>query len=353
VVLAPEEIKPGAGAIDAKNSASALALLTGVLVTSKSPVVLTGDSRLRDRPMPGLLRGLRRLGADIHSTKPNDTPPFISFGGGVTGGEVIIGKGEARYLPAFVLSSTRAERRTVFWLPKDSSDVFLDPVREVTAAAGIDLLKKGRKLSIPSERYRSFSYEVGREVVGTAPLILAPLLTGSDLKLKVGKISTRDELFLRTLESFGVGWSKKGKHLSLRARRLRGTRVDLSWGPELLPFVAVLACMARGRTLIHGAGEARDMKSDRISAMARELRGMGAKVLEQSGGLVIQGPTRFRGGEVDGHGDYAVTASLVVAALCARERVVIKNGPEALKTSYPRFITRFREIGAEIGYHGG
>jgi 3-phosphoshikimate 1-carboxyvinyltransferase len=221
------------------------------------------------------------------------------------------------------------------------------------AAAGVQIMRKRRGVSISSKGYRSFSYEVPQEITGSAPLVLAPLLAGVDVKLKVERLSPRDLRFLKALEAFGAKSSKSGKKLRLSGRKLRGAEVDLSWAPELLPFVATLACMAKGRTHIQNAGEARNMKSDRISAMSRELKKLGAKVLEQSNGLLIQGPTQFRGGEVDGHGDYAVTASLALAGLFAKERVVIKNGPEALKTSYPRFVTRFREMGAGIGYHVG
>jgi 3-phosphoshikimate 1-carboxyvinyltransferase len=267
----------------------------------------------------------------------------------MTGGEVRLRRGEARYLPALLPPAPRARRGVVLGLPGDF-EVFLDPVEEVMEAAGLEIRRKRGELSIPPQEYRSFGYEVRREIAGTAPFVLAPLLAGTDLKLREGKGSIRDELFLKVLERFGVRRSRRGRGLRLWVQRLRGTRVDLSWGPELLPFIATLACMAEGRSLIHGAGEARNMKSDRISATARGLRKLGARVLEQSGGLVVQGPAELRGGEVDGHGDYAVTAALAVAALFARGRVVIKNGPEALKAAYPRFLMRFREIGAEVGY---
>ena len=92
------------------------------------------------------------------------------------------------------------------------------------------------------------------------------------------------------------------------------------------------------------------MKSDRISAIARELRRMGGKVLERRDGLLIQGPAKLRGCEVDGHEDYAVITALIVAGLLADGKMVIKNGTKALRTSCSRFISTFQGLGADIGY---
>jgi 3-phosphoshikimate 1-carboxyvinyltransferase len=289
------------------------------------------------------------MGADINSTKPDDTPPFIIFGGGLAGGEVKVGEKDLRFLPAFVTSAPHAKEKVVFNMPA-RADVFMDPVEEVLSAAGIKLVRKGKKLLVANQRYRTFTYEVRREVAGVAPLMVAQLLAGEEVKIRIEEVYPRDEVFLKILEDLGVRRSKSGKRLRLWTQKLRGAQVDLSLTPELLPFVATVACMAKGRTIIRNASEARDMKSDRINAMATELKKIGAKVLEQGDGMLVQGPVQFRGGEVDGHADYAVTASLAVASLFAKERVLIKNGPEALRTAYPQFLSSFREIGAQVSH---
>ncbi len=98
------------------------------------------------------------------------------------------------------------------------------------------------------------------------------------------------------------------------------------------------------------AGGARAMKSDRISAISQELRRMRAKVLEHSDGLLVQGPSKLKGCEVDSHNDYAVAAALVVAGLMADGKTTVKNGAEALRTSYSRFVSTFQALGASISY---
>ncbi len=353
VLTAPEELKPSSGFVDAKNSGSALAMLAGVLSAAKTSVVLTGDSNLRSRPMPDLLKGLGRMGLDITSTKHNDAPPFIIFGGKISGGEIKIAKGEVKYISAMLPPAPYSEKKSVFSIPDGSSEVFLDPVKEVMEAAGADLSKKGKKVTVPQGGYRSFSYEVRQDIADNAHLILPLLLAGQEVKLRVKKVSPRDKAFLEAIENFGIKSGKKGSKLELWSGKLRGATLDLSWAPELLPFIVAVGCMAKGKSTITNAEGARNMKSDRINAMAQETKKLGAKVLEQSGGLLIQGPAQFQGGEVDGHGDYAVTAALSIAGLFAKEKVVIKNGPDALRAAYPQFLQSFRGVGAEIGYQAG
>jgi len=344
-------LKPAQNVIDAKNSGTAMSLLTSIATLASTPIVINGDTQLRSRPMPALLRALRRLGADIHSTKPDDSPPFIVFGGGLNGGKVRLSEAEARYLPAIFLPAPHAKKKVEFSLPS-SKNFQLESTLELMKTARAKITERKGVVSILNQPYRAFNYRVRREVVGAAPFIVAAGLLNSGLKLRGAKeIYFRDAAFLQALKSFGLKLHSSGKSIEVEGRhRLRATQLDLSWAPEVLPLMAVLACGVRGKTIIRNAEEARAMKSDRISTIAQELRRMQARVLEQSDGLIIQGPAKLKGCEVDGHDDYAVASALAVAGLFAEGKTVIKNGAEALGVSYSRFISTFQSLGAEMKY---
>lgn len=337
--------------IDARNSGTALSLLTSIAALAPAITVLNGDTQLRSRPMPGLLRSLRRLGADVHSTKPDDSPPFIVFGGKVTGGKVQLGKVSAHYLPALLLPCPYAEKKVKLSI-KQAQKTQLKPILELTKKVGAEVSPWGERLLMPNRPYRAFSFRVPQELAAAAPFIVAAALTNSKLKLRgVKGVAGRDVAFLDLLKVAGLKLhsSKKG-FIAEGKQNPRAAKLDLSHVPELLPMIAVLACKAKGKTLIRNAGEARTMKSDRISAVARELRRMGAKMLEHHDGLLIQGAAKLKGCEVDGHDDYAVVAALVVAGLLAEGETKIKNGVTALRTSYSRFISTFQGLGADIGH---
>ncbi|TEU15620.1 MAG: hypothetical protein E3I12_00050 [Hadesarchaea archaeon] len=337
--------------IDARNSGTALSLLTSIAALAPAITVLNGDTQLRSRPMPGLLRSLRRLGADVHSTKPDDSPPFIVFGGKVTGGKVQLGKVSAHYLPALLLPCPYAKKQVKLSL-KQAQETQLKPILELAKKVGAVVSPRGEMLLMPNRPYRAFSFRVPQELAAAAPFIVAAALTNSKLKLRgVKGVAGRDVAFLDLLKVAGLKLhsSKKG-FIAEGKQNPRAAKLDLSHVPELLPMIAVLACKAKGKTLIRNAGEARTMKSDRISAVARELRRMGAKMLEHHDGLLIQGVAKLKGCEVNGHDDYAVVAALVVAGLLAEGETKIKNGVTALRTSYSRFISTFQGLGADIGH---
>jgi 3-phosphoshikimate 1-carboxyvinyltransferase len=342
------EIKSDKNNLDAKNSGTAICLLTALTTLSPTPIVLNGDSQLRSRPMPSFLKALRSLGADVYSTKPDDSPPFMVFGGGFTGGKVKLGSIESRYLPALLVAAPYAKKKVELKLRDPPTDL----VSELMKIGHVKITEKKNTLQIPNQAYRAFSYRIPQEISGAAPFIVAASLTHSSIKINyTGQLTYRDREFLKYLKSFGIEMQISRKYISLEGKqRLKAARLNLTSAPEFLPLLAVTACLARGKTLLYGAESARTMKSDRIAAIANELRRMRARVLERNDGLLIQGPTALRGCEVDGHSDYAITAALVVAALVSTGATTIKNGVESLLSAYSRFMSTFQALGADIRY---
>jgi len=303
--------------------------------------------------MSSLLAALRRLGVRVYSTKPDDSPPFVVFGENLKGDKISFGKVVgARHLPALLLSCPYARKRVKLKFSHRLGSPQLELAGELMRAAGVEMKVAGRKVEIPNRPYQTFDAQVPPDLTATATFIAAAALTNSELKLPyLGRVVGRDAVFLDILKKMRVKLQRSRKGLIVSgSQRPQATSVNLSNAPELLPIVTVLACKARGKTIIRGAGEARCMKSDRISAMARELRHMRAKVIERRDGLLVKGPTEFKGGEVNGHNDHAVVTALAVAGLLASGEVRIKNRAEALQTFYSRFVSVFQGLGADMSY---
>ncbi|MEW6592294.1 MAG: hypothetical protein AB1305_01185 [Candidatus Hadarchaeota archaeon] len=346
-IWASDELKPVQGFLDVKNSATGLALLAAVATISNEPTVLNGDGQLRSRQMSPFVNVFRRLGADVNSTKLNESPPLLVMGGGMKGGKASIGVAEARHLPALAVAAPYAEKEVELHFG-EIGKIFAEPAAEVLSSARVKPVMTKRGITFPRHPFRPFRYSVRKEVVGVAPAILAGCVSG-EVKFSVDNMSARDEAFIKSLGAFGVKSERKGKNWRLWGGHLKGAELDMSWAPELVPLMAVLASMAEGRSVITNAGEARAMKSDRISAISQELKKMGGKVLEEVDGLIVEGPAKFKGCEVDSHGDYMVVAALAVAGMFADGKTVVK-GAEATGTSYYRFTSSLREIGAEVVY---
>jgi 3-phosphoshikimate 1-carboxyvinyltransferase len=123
-------------------------------------------------------------------------------------------------------------------------------------------------------------------------------------------------------------------------QRLRGTRIAGAQAAALideLPVLAAIAPFTREGIEIRDARELRVKESDRIDAVAKNLRALGASVEEREDGLFVAGEQRLRGGQVDSAGDHRIAMAFSIAALRAENETVIQ-GAGAARISYPEFF---------------
>jgi 3-phosphoshikimate 1-carboxyvinyltransferase len=121
---------------------------------------------------------------------------------------------------------------------------------------------------------------------------------------------------------------------------LQGVEVDTRLVPSAIdevPILAVAATQADGETVIRGASELRVKETDRLAAIARGLRVLGADAKELPDGLVVKGPVQLSGGDVDSFGDHRIAMAFAVAGLVASETVRVK-GWSCVDTSFPGFL---------------
>lgn len=336
--------------ISVGGSATALAMISAALSLFQVSVVISGDASLRARRMSNLLSAFHKMGVDVHSTKKNDTPPFIIFGGEVKGGKVLLTHEEVRYLPALAIPACGTTEETVFQFPQKETQLYVEPVLDVFGHARLRIESIRGILSFPKQFIPGFTYTVKEELSSAAPFVILSLLGGEEIRRKLDKISGRDQMFLSVLRKFGARISQTHLSVSIGSSKLKGTSLDVSSIPELLPFVAVLACFAKGRTVITGIETAKRSKSNRAEAIFLGLKRMGAEIMLYEDRLVIKGPCKLKGREVEGANDYAVSAALAVAGAFANGEVSITNGPEALKQAYPNFVSTLKQMGVEISY---
>jgi 3-phosphoshikimate 1-carboxyvinyltransferase len=156
-----------------------------------------------------------------------------------------------------------------------------------------------------------------------------------------------DAAFVKLLSQMGARTVFSDGGVSVEGGILEATSIDLRDNPDLGPIFAVLGSYAEGETEIAGAARLRYKESDRLSTIATELNALGANIRETSDGLVVHGPTLLSGGCVHSHGDHRIAMALSVAALGAREKVVIE-GAECVSKSYPNFFDDLRSLGVEV-----
>jgi 3-phosphoshikimate 1-carboxyvinyltransferase len=106
-----------------------------------------------------------------------------------------------------------------------------------------------------------------------------------------------------------------------------------------LPLVAVLATQAEGETVVSGAAELRVKESDRIEAVVRGLRALGAAIEPLEDGFTVRGPTRLSGAAIDAASDHRIGMALAVAAALAEGDSEL-DGAEWVDVSFPGFFER-------------
>src|SRR5205085_5136100 len=120
---------------------------------------------------------------------------------------------------------------------------------------------------------------------------------------------------------------------------LKGTVIQGKEIPQLideLPILAVAGALANGTTIIRQAQELRVKETDRIAAIAHNLRGMGTQVIELNDGLEIHGPAPLRGARISSFGDHRIAMAFAVAGLFADGETIIQDA-DCIRGSYPGF----------------
>jgi 3-phosphoshikimate 1-carboxyvinyltransferase len=335
------------------NAGTMLRFLIAALAAVPGRWLLDGVARLRERPVGPLVEALRRLGADIrYLGGPGRVPLEIAgatLGGGVTG----LDAGESsQFLSALLMAGLAAPRP----LTVEVTALTSAPYVEVTLAAARRC--GGRIETLPAAggtlRYRvlpGLLPPARLRVEGDASAACYPAaaaaLTGGSVLLEglTADSPQGDRRFLELLAGMGaeVAWS--GDEVAVRGGLpLQAVEADLSAMPDQVPTLAALAPFARGTTRIRNVAHLRLKESDRLSAMASELRRLGAEVEEGTDRLDITGtwwqaPPPDGRVAVDAHGDHRIAMSLALVGL--RRPGVLIESPQVVAKSYPAFWQDF------------
>ena len=337
-------LAPPAATLDAGNSGTTLRLLSGVLAGHPFDSVITGDRSLRRRPMRRIIEPLSRMGANLRAD--DDRPPIVIRGAALRGIDFTPPVASAQVKTAVLLAGLLATGETTVREPH--------PTRDHTERAfpvfGVELTRHDGAITVQGgQRLRGASLTVPGDASSAAFwAAAAAALPHSDVTLDdVGLNPTRIG-YLSLLKRIGaqvelLGTSETGGEPrgSLCVRHGGNARLDL--GPDDVPGVIdelpVLAALAThgGALRVTGAGELRHKESDRITALAAGLCGLGARVDEMEDGFHVFGDRRLQGGTADAAGDHRLAMAFAIAALGGTQPSEIYNA-EAVDVSYPGFF---------------
>ncbi|OUJ18721.1 5-enolpyruvylshikimate-3-phosphate synthase [Methanonatronarchaeum thermophilum] len=339
--------------IDLKNSGTSLRFISGVSThLEKGYSVLTGDSSLRSRPNKPLIDAYNKLGARIKSSKLDGTAPLI-INGKLTGGYVDIrGDISSQFISSILINVPLAKKDSeIDATTKIRSKPYIDITLEVMKKAGIDVEKEKRNYKVQGdEQYQPLDMTIPGDFSSAANILAIGAIT--DKKIEINGLPPSeqgDEKILELLEKFGAKVTRKNDKITVKPKPLKGIEIDASNIPDLLPILSVIATQAEGKTRIHNVEHARYKESDRIKAMASELKKMGADIKEHKDGLTIK-QSKLKGNKLKGYDDHRIVMALSIAAIKAEGKTQIDTA-ESIKISYPNFFKQLKKTGLTIKKH--
>lgn len=216
---------------------------------------------------------------------------------------------------------------------------------------GIEIINKDYKEFIikGNQNYKSKDYRVEGDYSQGAFFLSADAI-GADvniLDLKEDSLQGDKEV-IDILTRMGVSIIKEEKHTKSKVQVLKGTLIDASQCPDIIPVLAVVAALSEGRTEIINAGRLRIKECDRLNAVTLELNKLGAKIEEKPEGLIIDGVKEFNGGvNVWSHKDHRIAMSLAIASIKCKEPIILEEY-ECVSKSYPHFFEDFKMLGGSF-----
>lgn len=341
--------------LDLGNSGTAMRLMAGLLSGQPFSATLTGDASLTSRPMQRVIVPLELMGSSIESR--DGKPPLVVHGkASLQGIDYTLPVASAQVKSAILLAALSADGLTTV---KETA-VTRDHTERMLNTMGARLENSNGRISIQGyQTLHGCDIQVPADLSSASFIMLAALLAerADVLITGVGVNPTRTGVIdiLRTMgadisfENSRLFGAEPVADIRVKSSDLHGGLVDpalVSLAIDEFPVLFVAAAAATGKTVFSGIGELRVKESDRITAMAAGLRALGISVDEVPDGATVHGG-RFRGGEVQSHGDHRVAMSLAIAGTIATDPVTIHD-VASVDTSFPGFKHCLTELGVAI-----
>jgi 3-phosphoshikimate 1-carboxyvinyltransferase len=356
------KLQPPLEPLDCGNSGTAMRLMAGVLAGQSFKSKLVGDASLSGRPMKRIVDPLTQMGAKIHGQGDTHTAPLEIEGQPLTGIDYTLPIASAQLKSCILLAGLFANGTTSVTektLTRDHTERLL---AHFHAPPIIDLQFKENVAGEPprfesktihvrgGSRLHARDFNVPGDFSSAAFWIAAAAaLPGADLTIthlglngtRTGLLSVLTRMGAHISEAVTDSACEPFGNVRVYGRKLRGTKIS---GAEIanvideVPIIAVIAAIADGDTEIRDARELRVKETDRIAAMAANLRAFGVQVTEHDDGMTIHGTgaEKLSGAKVDSFGDHRIAMACAILGLFAKGETTITD-TACIATSYPTF----------------
>lgn len=337
------------------NAGTAMRPLTAALCLANpnsvsAEIVLTGEPRMKERPIKHLVDALLQAGADVQYLEQDGYPPIAIRNTGLKGGKVKIdGSVSSQFLTALLMAS-----------PMASADTEIEIIGELVSKPYIDITLNMMKIlgvDVENQNYERFvvkgnqqyqspkTFLVEGDASSASYFLAAGAIKGCVKVTGVGKNSIQgDRLFANVLEKMGAKITWGDDFIQAEQGELVGVDMDMNHIPDAAMTIATTALFAKGETVIRNIYNWRVKETDRLTAMTTELRKVGATV-EEGEDFIRVHPldlAQFQHAEIETYNDHRMAMCFALVALSNTPVTILE--PKCTAKTFPTFFDEFSRI---------
>jgi len=335
------------------NAGTAMRPLTSALCLKGNhevEIILTGEPRMKERPILHLVDTLRQAGADIRYLENEGYPPLTIRNKGIKGGNVKIdGSISSQFLTALLMSAPLAE-----------NDTEIEIIGELVSKPYIDItlaMMRDFGVHVENHHYQKFQvkgnqsyispgkYLVEGDASSASYFLAAGAIKGKVKVTGIGKNSIQgDRLFADVLEKMGAKITWGEDFIQAEHNELHGIDMDMNHIPDAAMTIATTALFANSETVIRNIYNWRVKETDRLTAMATELRKIGAEVEEGEDFIRIQplAFNQFKHADIETYNDHRMAMCFSLIALSNTSVSILD--PKCTSKTFPKFFYEFEKI---------
>ena len=331
------------------NAGTAMRPLCAALAASNVTVELTGEPRMEERPIGDLVDALLEAGADIEYLKNAGYPPLKITGSQLKGGELSVdGSVSSQFLTALLMAAPLFSEDTTIAIKGELvSKPYIDITLDTMARFGV---------SVDNQDYQRFVIKAGQQYVAPKTFMVegdassasyflaAGAIKGGTVKVTgIGKQSIQGDIrFADVLEAMGAKVEWFDDCIVIHGAPLKGVDMDMNHIPDAAMTIATTALFAEGETCIRNIYNWRVKETDRLFAMATELRKLGVEVEEGHDYIRVTPGAALQHAAIDTYNDHRIAMCFSLVSLS--DTPVTINDPGCTAKTFPDYFTRFATI---------
>ncbi|ECE1628022.1 3-phosphoshikimate 1-carboxyvinyltransferase, partial [Salmonella enterica] len=339
---------PGALELFLGNAGTAMRPLAAALCLGQNEIVLTGEPRMKERPIGHLVDSLRQGGANIDYLEQENYPP-LRLRGGFTGGDIEVdGSVSSQFLTALLMTAPLAPEDTIIRVKGELvSKPYIDITLNLMKTFGVEIanhhyqqfvVKGGQQYHSPGR------YLVEGDASSASYFLAAGAIKGGTVKVTgIGRKSMQGDIrFADVLEKMGATIAWGDDFIACTRGELHAIDMDMNHIPDAAMTIATTALFAKGTTTLRNIYNWRVKETDRLFAMATELRKVGAEVEEGHDYIRITPPAKLQHADIGTYNDHRMAMCFSLVALSDTPVTILD--PKCTAKTFPDYFEQLARM---------